>query len=724
MQKLLCALFALLLTICSFPLTVQAEESGSSGRIVRIGLVDPPGQADEYAYQMLLNQMRGYLNEVSKHNRWQYVYESGTYQECLGRLMRGELDFVGPVQPGVTTAGMSFVGAVPNWTLLRLYRLDDSTQPLMSRPAENVTIGMIANDVNQSALSFFMVKNDWRANIRMFPDEPSMMSALRSGEIDGVCDNGAHVEPDICLEQSFAVVPARLMTTPEKQALCDELTDVVITIETLNPGFGTSLKGKFVDPALQAIVRPTKAAQRYVEEAKELRVAFLPDCAPFFEIGNDGTSDGLYIDILNLLSAGSGLKFSLCRAESEQQLWMMLASGAADLAFASYGDEISAMDVYYTGNVIEEEFSVIRRKDGNMQSAAQNTAIIPAGFPGAEQFFSQKYGQRIRTAASVEQCLDAVEMGLYETAYIPVLCLRRENDMLFRSGLEEADRELTKLPVALAISPRQPLILQNVLNGAILRLDRNELGRLAHENGRPMLSASYLLKRYPLRAALFFGLLIAGLAALFFVIYRNRLQNRQNEILQQKNKDLELALRRVEAMRVSRDGYKLESETDRLTELYNKIAFEETVRKKLKTMQGDGKGAFFIIDMDRFKEANDTYGHQCGDEILKKFSTVLKEVFRQSDCLGRFGGDEFVVFIEGNLTREDVERKAKQLMDAAHSIEVENTDFHITISMGVAIYPENGANYDYLFNAADRALYQVKTEGRDGYSIASSGVRR
>ena len=403
---------------------------------------------------------------------------------------------------------------------------------------------------------------------------------------------------------------------------------------------------------------------------------------------------------------------------------MMLASGAADLAFASYGDEISAMDVYYTGNVIEEEFSVIRRKDGNMQSAAQNTAIIPAGFPGAEQFFSQKYGQRIRTAASVEQCLDAVEMGLYETAYIPVLCLRRENDMLFRSGLEEADRELTKLPVALAISPRQPLILQNVLNGAILRLDRNELGRLAHENGRPMLSASYLLKRYPLRAALFFGLLIAGLAALFFVIYRNRLQNRQNEILQQKNKDLELALRRVEAMRVSRDGYKLESETDRLTELYNKIAFEETVRKKLKTMQGDGKGAFFIIDMDRFKEANDTYGHQCGDEILKKFSTVLKEVFRQSDCLGRFGGDEFVVFIEGNLTREDVERKAKQLMDAAHSIEVENTDFHITISMGVAIYPENGANYDYLFNAADRALYQVKTEGRDGYSVASSGVLR
>ena len=133
---------------------------------------------------------------------------------------------------------------------------------------------------------------------------------------------------------------------------------------------------------------------------------------------------------------------------------------------------------------------------------------------------------------------------------------------------------------------------------------------------------------------------------------------------------------------------------------------------------------FYIIDMDYFKEANDTYGHQCGDVILKKFSTALKEVFRQSDCLGRFGGDEFVAFIEGDLTRESVERKAKQMLDAVRSIEVEDTDIHVTASIGVALFPENGSNYDYLFNAADRALYQVKTSGRDGYSVASTGVIR
>ena len=135
-------------------------------------------------------------------------------------------------------------------------------------------------------------------------------------------------------------------------------------------------------------------------------------------------------------------------------------------------------------------------------------------------------------------------------------------------------------------------------------------------------------------------------------------------------------------------------------------------------------GAFYIMDLDHFKEANDTYGHQCGDEILQKFSAALKEVFRQSDCIGRFGGDEFVVFIAGELTRAAVERKARQTLEAVRHIVVENADVEITASIGIAMYPEHGDNYDYLFNAADRALYQVKSEGRDGYSVASSSVTR
>ncbi|MBP5199596.1 MAG: GGDEF domain-containing protein [Schwartzia sp.] len=727
MKKFFSAVFSLFFVLTFCLSVVRAEEVPDAVRTIRVGLVEQPGEQNGFAYEMLLSYIRAYLDEVSKQTRWRYEYESGSYQDCLERLRRGELNFMGPVQPGPTVGGMVFTAGIPNWTLLHLYQRGDApAQPFTSETAQNAVVGVIANDANLTALSFFMTLNEWDITVRTFHDVGSLMAALRDGEIDAVCDDGSHVGEEGRYAATVGVVPSRLMTTPDKEDLCRQLTEAILTIESLTPGFGTSQKGKYVDRALQTIVLPTEGGRRYVENAGELRVAFLADCAPFYEIGDGDkeTASGLYVDMLKLLSEGSGLRFAFCRAESEARLWDMLALGEADLAFVSYMNGGPAMDMYFTGDVREEEFSVIRRKDGKMEPSAKNVAVVPAGFPGAEYYFSKTYNQQVHTLKSPEECLKAVEKGLYETAYIPTLYLRRESSIVVWPDLERLDREATTLPLSLAMSPKQPRVLQNVLNTAILRMDRNEVERLVHENARPRFSLEYLLYRYPLWTTLFICALVLGLAVLFFMLYRHRLQMRQNEILQKKNRDLEDALRREEAMRISRDGYKLESEMDQLTAVYNKMSFENEVRTRLAAMPEGGVGAFYIMDLDYFKAANDTYGHQVGDEILQKFSAALKEVFRQSDCIGRFGGDEFVVFIAGELTRGAVEQKARRVLELVRDITVENTDIKITASIGVAMYPEHGTGYDYLFNAADRALYYVKSEGRDGYSVASSEVVR
>ena len=727
MKKIFSAMLSLFFMAVFCLPVVRAEEVPDAVREIRVGLVEQPGNQNGFAYQMLLSYIQGYLGEVSKQTRWQYVYETGSLRECVERLRRGELDFAGPVQPGPAAGGMIFVGGTPDWTILHLYKRGDAPrESLEPDHARNMVVGTVANDSNMTALSYFMAANGWSFNVRQFGDGNAMVAALRSGELDAVCDDGSYVGPEERYAITVGVVPARLMTTPDKAELCGQLTDAILTIEMLSPGFGTLLKGEYLDRARQTIVRPTQNGLRYVEQTTDLRVAFPADFEPFYKLG-DGTletASGLYVDMLKLISNVSGLHFALCRAESETRLREMLASGEADLAFVSYLSGGASGEMYFTGDVREEEFSVIRRKGSKLEDSAQNTAVVPAGIPGAERYFSQKYHQRVRTMDSPEECLDAVEKGNVETAYIPALYLRRENSMTFRADLEQVNRETTTLPTTLVISPKQPRILQNVLNTAILRMDRNEVGRLVQENAQPRFSVGYLLHQYPLRMTLFICALVSGLAVLFFVLYRHRLQRKQNEILQKKNEDLENALRREEAMRISRDGYKLESETDKLTSVYNKIGFENAVRQRLAAMPDGGVGAFYIMDMDHFKEANDTYGHQCGDEILQKFAATLKEVFRQSDCIGRFGGDEFVVFIAGELTRDAVENKARRTLEMVRKITVDNTDIKITASIGVAMYPEHGANYDYLFSAADRALYYVKSEGRDGYSVASSDVMR
>ena len=172
-------------------------------------------------------------------------------------------------------------------------------------------------------------------------------------------------------------------------------------------------------------------------------------------------------------------------------------------------------------------------------------------------------------------------------------------------------------------------------------------------------------------------------------------------------------------MRSSRDAYQLESELDKLTRLYNKMKIEKLCKMKLEAyVQQENNNtymALYIIDLDHFKEANDTFGHQFGDKVLIEFSKVLKNNFRPNDCIGRFGGDEFVVMIDKLPNTDIIFRKAKTINQLACDLAIDEVPARISASIGIAIVPQNGTDYDTLFQAADTALYYVKKNGRNNY---------
>ena len=172
-------------------------------------------------------------------------------------------------------------------------------------------------------------------------------------------------------------------------------------------------------------------------------------------------------------------------------------------------------------------------------------------------------------------------------------------------------------------------------------------------------------------------------------------------------------------MRSERDAFQLESELDKLTELFNKKTMENLCRMKLKTFNENNAAnifmAFYIIDLDHFKEVNDLLGHQFGDKVLVEFSKGLKKIFRPNDCIGRFGGDEFVVILDNMPNMEVVMRKAEQIRQIAFNLTVEGKGQFVTASIGIAVAPHSGRDYDSLFAAADKAVYHVKNNGKNGY---------
>jgi diguanylate cyclase (GGDEF)-like protein len=125
-----------------------------------------------------------------------------------------------------------------------------------------------------------------------------------------------------------------------------------------------------------------------------------------------------------------------------------------------------------------------------------------------------------------------------------------------------------------------------------------------------------------------------------------------------------------------------------------------------------------MIDIDNFKKINDTYGHMAGDRVLIEVASRLKSVMREYDTVSRIGGDEFVILAVEIETREQVEIMASRLLEfATVPIIDKNSIIHPTISIGIAMYPEDGRTPDNLIKAADTALYISKESGKNSYSF-------
>ncbi|MGN0940729.1 MAG: GGDEF domain-containing protein, partial [Selenomonadaceae bacterium] len=182
------------------------------------------------------------------------------------------------------------------------------------------------------------------------------------------------------------------------------------------------------------------------------------------------------------------------------------------------------------------------------------------------------------------------------------------------------------------------------------------------------------------------------------------------------NEELRATLNELSSANEARDAYKTKSEKDALTGVFNKGTIEHIVTTGIKNIkEGNAPDAFFIIDLDHFKEANDTRGHQYGDEILKKFATSLCGIVRKNDVVGRFGGDEFILYLK-NIPEERVREIAEHVVTAAHELDTTQRP-RLSASMGVTLIHSSTELYDTVFRHADYSLYSVKQNGRDGYAI-------
>jgi diguanylate cyclase (GGDEF)-like protein len=168
-------------------------------------------------------------------------------------------------------------------------------------------------------------------------------------------------------------------------------------------------------------------------------------------------------------------------------------------------------------------------------------------------------------------------------------------------------------------------------------------------------------------------------------------------------------------IRFAVDKIKQVSDTDELTGAYNMRAFSAMLQRAFRQSVRYGHAlSVIMIDSDNLKQINDKHGHESGNRLLQHLVRSIREQLRGSDIMARFGGDEFILLLPETPNKGAVElaERIRRSIETSR-FDVRSGDANITVSLGVASYPEDGGNLDVILDKADKAMYRAKEQGRN-----------
>ncbi len=194
-----------------------------------------------------------------------------------------------------------------------------------------------------------------------------------------------------------------------------------------------------------------------------------------------------------------------------------------------------------------------------------------------------------------------------------------------------------------------------------------------------------------------------------------------NNNLEQKVK--EKTLERTQVLEEQKNKLDHQTHHDHLTALPNRVKFQKEIQKKIDFKRDDEKLAIFFIDLDHFKNINDSFGHDIGDQVIKITADRVRQCIRKDDTLARFGGDEFVVLIDDYYDKSDLEVVAENIISCiSKPILIESMTMFISCSIGISVHQEEVCSPHDLIKYADTAMYKAKEQGRNIYQFYSPNM--
>lgn len=704
--KCLCAALMAMLCLFSMPEragAAEAERPGHTPRVVRVGVSDFPNFSRAEADGSYSGIIFDYLGEISKYNGWQLEVVPLTAAECLKHLTSGDIDLMGAMIKNEQTVDLyDFAELSSGYS----YSTVTVKKSRMSKHAANnydslngMRVGIYTKAISRiNDFEQFCALNGVEVVPVYFDDPNEWENAFASGAVEAQLTSSVKLREDEEILVSFQQEKYYFAVTRGKSDIMRELNLAMEQINNIRPQFETDLYKKYFSGNSRGALSFTERERQFISENPVLRVVAAPDWRPisFFD-AETGRLGGISGDILTLLEDAIGFTFEYMPTITFKEALAMLESGEADMVAGIYDTPFvtNNLDVTLSMPYLPTQTVIMQKSGTELQKLERPVAAMPYGFDyiGALEVYEIQYYD------TVAECIDAVKSGLVDCTVLSNLAAEQDIRVHGKGGLSlvPIPNSSTQLSIAFQ-NPTDPALI-SIIDKAIYSISEERKQDVLFQNifeDNSKVTLTSFIYANPMQAL---GIIATAAIILLMLIY------------------LIMSLR-LKLSRISTKNAEAEASIDSLTGLYNKKHSEQLVQMHF---EKDGEltpSAMLIIDLDHFKQTNDTLGHLGGDAVLAELANTLRSNFCNGEILSRWGGDEFFVFIEDASDRENIVQTVRQLCgDMDMEFSYMGISCGVSITVGISFERENDG-FAEMFKAADEALYEKKRGTKNGYLVA------
>lgn len=626
-----------------------------------------------------------YLMNVAQHTGWTYEFvviheglTSASLKKAEEMLESGEIDLLGPYS--VTSSKFNdFESGAQNYGVYRynLYSARNKYAITCDNYflQETLRVALVEGfaDLNET---FFQIIEEIGVNIEVtyVNTHNETHELLFNEEVDTLINLDMSINAEnLDYLTTLQRIPFYFVSTKGNTALMSELDEAIQKVEIIEPEIHQILLEKYFGTRYDTEFMFTDEESSLLSEMSSFKVGMLVNEPPYQYTNQQGEDVGISIDILEKLEEIIGVSFEIVWKQTHDELAAAMEAQEIDLIATVPNDYTlaSSLSVVLTNPYISSSAYWL-----TSVNQVENPDVFFHFVSSAIPFYKQsEMGTTLDIETDLKIMNDTGTLSIFCDPYITAYYLGlNQYDNIEVKSVTDVLSEMT-----FGVGTHIDVHLIGMINRAILYLDSNGIDEIIynHTSVKPEYTLIDALKEHSVKIV----------SVLLF-----------------------LSVIAIISIRNTANRFKELSRRDGMTKLYNSGYFHEYATEKTPKLSS---GALILIDIDYFKDVNDTHGHQTGDEIIKQVANNLRKFSKENSINSRLGGDEFAIFMEGSVLKEEIEGITASILNAMVNNE---TGISTTLSIGAYIF-NAPLDYKTLYTSTDKVLYKVKENGRNGFLV-------